>query len=233
MAKSHERLLARELRRKGESIREIVKQVSAVQSTVSAWCRDIVLTKEQIEALVVRDRSGGAKGRLVAAELAKKQKNERVTFNKNAGFNRIGKISNRELFLIGIALYWAEGSKGLRSQRFVFVNSDPKMIVVMIRWLRECMDVNVEDIVCRVGINEAHQARITEVEQYWSDITGVPLAQFKKPSFKKVVNKKVYENFCDHYGTLDLLVKKCTKLFYEMLGSIDGLSDKRSIHVVK
>lgn len=233
MAKSRERLLARELRRKGESIREIAKQVPVARSTISLWCRDIVLTKEQLDALVVRDRLGGARGRVVAAELAKKRKNERVAFNENVGFERIGKISNRELFLIGIALYWAEGSKGVRSERFVFVNSDPKMIVIMIRWLRECMQVSDEDIVCRVGINEVHQDRILEVEHHWSDITGIPLSQFKKPSFKKVVNKKIYENFYEHYGTLDLLVKRCTKLFYEMLGSIDGLSDKRSIHVVK
>ncbi len=233
MAKSHERLLARELRRKGESIREIAKKVGISRGSSSLWCRDIVLTNDQLEALVQRDKLGGARGRVVAAELAKKRKNERVSFNEKVGFERIGKISKRELFLIGIALYWAEGSKSVRSERFVFVNSDPKMIVTMIHWLRECMHVSDEDIVCRVGINEVHQSRITEVEQHWSDITGIPLSRFKKPSFKKVVNKKVYENFYEHYGTLDLLVKKCTKLFYEILGSIDGLSDKRSIHVVK
>lgn len=225
MAKSHERLMARELRRKGESIREIAQRVSIARSTVSLWCRDIVLTDDQLEELVSRDRRGAARGRVVAAELAKKRKNERITSNKNVGFERIGTVSNRELFLIGIALYWAEGSKGVRSERFVFVNSDPKMILIMIRWLRECMNVNSENIVCRVGINEAHQTRIVDVERYWSDITGIPLTQFKRASFKKVVNKKIYENFYEHYGTLDLLVRKCTKLFYEILGCIDGLSD--------
>lgn len=233
MAKSRERLLAREFRRKGESIREIAKQVSVARSTISLWCRDIALTTDQLEALVERDRLGGARGRIIAAEIAKKRKNERISFNKNLGFERVGKISKRELLLIGVSLYWAEGSKSVRSERFVFVNSDPKMVVIMIRWLRECMQVSVEDIVCRVGINEAHQDRIVEVERHWSDITGIPLSQFKKPSFKKVVNKKVYENFYDHYGTLDLLVKRCTKLFYEILGSINGMSDEASIHVVK
>lgn len=233
MAKSLERLQAREMRRNGESIREIAKRVSIARSTVSLWCRDITLTNDQLEGLIERDRLGGAKGRVIAAELAKKRKNERVTFNKNIGFERIGSISNRELFLVGIALYWAEGSKGIRSERFVFVNSDPKMIAIMIRWLRECIHVSDEDIVCRVGINEAHKTRIIEVERHWSDITGIPLSQFKRASFKKVVNKKIYENFYEHYGTLDLLVKKCTKLFYEILGSIDGLSEKKSIHVVK
>ncbi len=227
MAKSRERLLARGLRRKGESIREIAQKVNIARSTVSLWCRDVVLTHDQLEALVERDKLGGARGRVVAAELSKNRKNERVSFNKNVGFERVGKISNRELFLIGIALYWAEGSKGVRSERFVFVNSDPKMIMIMIRWLRECLHISDEDIICRVGINEIHQERIVEVEKHWSEITGIPLQQFKRASFKKVSNKKVYENFTEHYGTLDLLVKKSTKLFYELLGSIAGISEEK------
>jgi predicted transcriptional regulator len=233
MAKSRERLLARELRKKGESIREIAKTLGISRGSSSLWCRDIVLTQEQLDILVEKDKLGGARGRIVAAELAKKRKNERVFCNKKVGFEKIGEISQRELFLIGIALYWAEGSKGIRSERFVFVNSDPKMIVIMIRWLKDCIHVEPDDIVCRVGINEAHKERITEVQNYWSNMTGIPLSQFRTTSFKKVVNKKVYENFYEHYGTLDLLVKKCTKLFYEIIGSIDGMSDKDSIHVVK
>lgn len=233
MAKSRERLLAREMREKGESIREIARILGVSRSSSSLWCRDIVLSKEQLQVLVERDRLGGARGRVVAAELAKKHKNERVTFNKSIGFKRIGKISNRELFLIGIALYWAEGSKGLMSERFVFVNSDPRMILIMIKWLHECVHVDRDDIVCRVGINEAHRERLLEVEQYWSELTGLPMSQFRKASLKKVVNTKIYKNFNEHYGTLDLLVKKCTKLFYEILGSIEGLSETRFTHVVK
>lgn len=233
MAKSREKLLAREMRRRGKSIREIAKKVLVARGTASLWCRDIVLTKDQLESLAERDKRGAAKGRIVAAELAKQRKNERVICNKGVGFRRIGNLSKREIFLIGVALYWAEGSKGVRSERFVFVNSDPNMIILIIRWLRECLDVKLEDIVCRVGINEVHRERISEVEQYWSKITGIPISQFRKASLKRVVNKKTYENFHKHYGTLDLFVKKCTKLFYELLGSIEGISDKANFRVVK
>jgi len=104
MAKSRERLLARELRKKGESIREIAKTLGISRGSSSLWCRDIVLTQEQLDILVEKDKLGGARGRIVAAELAKKRKNERVFCNKKVVFEKIGEISQRELFLIGIAL---------------------------------------------------------------------------------------------------------------------------------
>ena len=233
MAKSRERLMARELRKNGESIREIARKLSVSRCSASVWCRDIVLTTNQVEVLIERDRLGGARGRMVAATLAKERKNYRVKFNKMVGFSKIGAISNRELFLIGVALYWAEGLNSVISERFVFVNYDPKMILVIIRGFKECMQVESSDIVCRVGINEEHRSRIVDVEQRWSELIGIPLIQFRKASLKKVINKKVYENFYEHYGTLDLLVKKCTKLFYEIKGSIDGLSETNLRRVVK
>lgn len=233
MAKSRERLMARELRRHGESIREIAKKVGISRSSSSAWCRDILLTPEQTESLIQRDKDGGAKGRMISAELSKKRKLTRINEDKKFGFEKVGSLSTRELFLVGVGLYWAEGSKSLRTERFVFVNSDPKMIKLMIRWLRECIGVPEEDIVCRVGINEMHRERIVEVQNYWSNITGIPLSHFKNTSFKKVVNKKIYDNYFDHYGTLDLLVRKCTRLFYKILGSIEGFADDNSLPVVK
>lgn len=229
MAKSREKQLAREMRREGKSIREIASVLSISRSSASIWCRDVSLTKSQIAALIEKDRVGGEKGRMVAASLAKQRKNERVLRNKSRGYARVGDISNRELFLIGVSLYWAEGSKSTQSERFSFVNSDPNMINIMLRWLQECMLIDIKDIVCRVGINEIHIERIKMVEEYWSSITNIPLSQFKKASIKKVVNKKSYENFNRHYGTLCLIVKKGTKLLYEMLGSIDGLSNISNI----
>ena len=60
MAKSHERLLARELRRKGREYSGDCSKSVYARGSVSLWCRDIVLTNDQLEALVQRDKLGGA-----------------------------------------------------------------------------------------------------------------------------------------------------------------------------
>lgn len=221
MAKSHERLMARELRRKGESIREIAKRVSVARSTISLWCRDVVLTNDQLEALVESDRLGGARGRMVAAELAKKRKNERISFNENVGFERIGKISNRELFLIGIALYWAEGSK--KRGRLRLCNSDPRLIKTYISWLNSCLNVQKSSLTCRVSINEIHKYRQNEIEKYWSEVVGIPQCQFTKTTIIHTTLGKVYERMGEYFGVLDVTVQKSTNLNYQMTGAINGL----------
>ena len=221
MAKSAQRLEARRLRKRGLSVGEIRKIVGVGKGSVSIWCRDIKLTKKQIERLIQNSKDGAEKGRMVAAKLKRNEQISRQKSHELKGFEKVGKLSKRELFLVGTALYWAEGSK--KDRRTTFVNSDPEMINLFIRWLKECLKIKSEDIYCHVSINEDHKKRIKEVEKYWSEVTKIPLSDFSSPSYKKVKNKKFYENFNQHYGTLFLKVKKGTNLNYEILGFIKGL----------
>ncbi len=133
MAKSRERLLARKMRGEGESIREIAKKIGVSRSSVSLWCGDIVLTEEQMKELLHRDLVGGERGRIRAGEWHRNERRERENYNRSLGFNRVANLSKRELFLIGLALYWAEGSK--TGRRVIFVNSDPNMICLFITGL--------------------------------------------------------------------------------------------------
>jgi hypothetical protein len=46
----------------------------------------------------------------------------------------IGPLTERELFLVGVGLYWAEGSKSKTyaiRERIAFINSDPTMITAL------------------------------------------------------------------------------------------------------
>ena len=63
-----------------------------------------------------------------------------------------------------------------------------------------------------------------EIKDYWSKITGISLSQFRKTSWKKTKNKKVYLNFANHYGTLEVKVLKGSGVYYKILGLIYGLS---------
>ncbi len=102
------------------------------------------------------------------------------------------------------------------------------MIQFLLPWLQKCFDITISDIRCNVGINEAHYKRDKIVREHWSKISGIPLAQFRKTSFKKVKNKKVYENFNEHYGTLSVSVAKPSRFYYKIMGLIDGLSEAGS-----
>ncbi|HRN96746.1 MAG TPA: hypothetical protein PLD54_04835 [Candidatus Levybacteria bacterium] len=221
MARYDLRSKARELRRQGNSIKSIEKELSVARSSVSRWVVDIVLTANQIEELKQCSLSGAERGRLKLSQIHREKREKRLEEAQLNGKSKLKDLTKREIFIAGISLYWAEGGKS--NKRIEFCNSDPKMIEFLMYWLNTFFNVSVSDIVCTVGIHESHKNREDLVKQYWSDLTTVPLSQFYKTRFKKTESKKIYDNMDQHFGTLSIGVRKSTKMYYEMLGLIDGL----------
>lgn len=221
MAKFKERILARKLRNEGKSIKNIAKTIGVAKSTVSLWCNDIFLSELQKNNLTKISLEAIKRGSVVANENKKRERLVRVNKYKLIGIEKIGKLSKRELFLVGVALYWAEGDKNQR--RVVFINSDQKMILLWTKWIIECLNIPKERLICRVEINEIHKERLKIVEQYWSDLTKIPMSQFRKASLKHSQIKKIYNDNSNYYGALQLTISKGTNLNYEILGYIEGL----------
>lgn len=222
MAKFLLRVQVRDLRSKGISVKQIAKDIGVSKSTVSLWVRDIILSVEQLERLKQVAIKGAELGRLRSALLQKERRLKIVNDLKKFGQKALLDISDREFLIAGIALYWGEGSR--KSNEFSFCNSDPKMVKFLIRWLQKNFNIGIKDLKCSVGINEIHVEREQIVRGYWSDVLGVPLTQFTKTSFKKVKNKKIYQNFNEHYGTIRVRVVRSKYLYYKLLGLIEGLS---------
>ena len=221
MAKFLERIKARELRKKGISVAQIAKSLHISKSSASLWVRDIILSLDQLEKLRQQNIKGGEKGRILGALKQKHDRLKRIKIGIEKGGKIFPKLTLRELFIAGIALYWAEGTK--KSCEVVICNSDPKLIQFMIQWLKKCFRIPIERIHCVVGINEIHRNRENIVKSYWSKTTRIPITQFTKTSFKKVKNKKVYENFDNHYGTLAIKLAQPAQLYYDIMGFIEGL----------
>jgi hypothetical protein len=222
MAKFLLRLKARKLRKRGISVKAIAKFLSVSKGTVSLWVRDMVLTVEQLEQLRQNSIKGSELGRLKNSLAQKKKRLDLLETSIKDGKSVIGVLTDRELLLTGIALYWGEGSKKKRSVELV--NSDPGIMNLFIYWLQKCFQVKREDLICSVGINALHRVREQEVKEFWIRVTKLPLIQFRKTSFKKVKNVKVYDNFHDHYGTLRISLSKPSAVYYKIIGLIEGLA---------
>ncbi len=222
MAKSELRIKARKMREKGESVKAIARLLGVSKSSVSLWVRDIILTFEQYQTLQKRSIKGGEKGRIIGAFIQKKRRLDTIIQMENLGIQKFLKLSDKEFFTAGIALYWAEGTK--KKREFCLCNSDPNLIVFMIRWMDKFFGIKISQIKAVVGINEIHRNRDGVVKDFWSNVTGIPLSQFRQTSFKKSKVSKVYENFNEHYGTLGIHVLKGSQFYYKMLGLIKGLS---------
>ena len=221
MAKFKEKLEALKLRRKGWSIGSIAEHLEVGKGSVSTWCKDLKLTKSQKDFLKQKMIKAGHKGRMIGAEMNRKKKENTIAFYQKSGKKDIGKLSQRDIFVIGVALYWAEGSR--KNSSLSFVNSDPDMIKLMYRWFQEVMSVKKEEFMPCVFINEMHRPRITKVMNFWSSLLNLPKRQFSNPVFLKMKQKKVYENYDSYFGVLALRVSKGTNLKYKILGLIDAL----------
>ncbi len=226
MAKFLLKLKARKLRKRGLSVLKIAEYLGVSKSSVSVWTRDIILSVEQAEKLKKSMLKGAELGRFKGSLVQKQRRLKRIEEAKREGIKKLANLQEREFLVAGLALYWGEGSR--KSQEVEFCNSDPRMIQFLLLWLQKCLNVPISDIRCKVGINEIHRKREQTVKDYWSNITGISLSQFRKTNFKRVKNKKVYENFNEHFGTLSISVAKPSRFYFKILGLIDGLNEAGS-----
>ncbi|KKU70980.1 MAG: hypothetical protein UX97_C0015G0004 [Candidatus Beckwithbacteria bacterium GW2011_GWA2_47_25] len=145
----------------------------------------------------------------------------------DSGVNDIGKLGERELFLVGIALYWAEGFKHKDESGLGLATLDSKMAKFYVSWLEKCLNVRREDLLLRVTANIAYKNKVGEMERRWADILGVELNQFHKPFFQKTKQIKVYENADRYIGVVRIRVRRGLDQLRKMRGWMAGLAQAR------
>lgn len=165
---------ARELRKKGKSYSEIIQKLTLSKSTVSGWCKDIKLSKLQIEALGNRYdvRLRGAK----ANQLKRKREVEKI---RKAAQKEIKKPSMEAFRMAGTMLYWAEGNK---SNHLGITNSNPKMIVFMVRWFEKFFNIKPEQLKAHLHLHAGQDEQ--KVKIFWVQLTNVPENRFGKTYIK-------------------------------------------------
>ncbi|POX65369.1 hypothetical protein C3492_01895 [Streptomyces sp. Ru62] len=217
-AKDDLRARARELRLQGWTYDQIEAELGCSRSSVSLWVRDLPkpaprYTPEEQRALM---QEGLAKRRA-----ADREKLERT---KAAALDEVGELTDRELFMEGIALYWAEGAKSKpydRRERAIFVNSDPGVIRTYLAWL-DLLGVDRERLTFRVLIHES--ADVAAAHRHWADIADVDPGVFAKPTLKRHNPKTVRKNIGDDYhGCLVVGVARSAHLYNRIEGWWNGI----------
>ncbi|MEU7425692.1 hypothetical protein [Streptomyces sp. NPDC040750] len=207
------RAKARELRLQGWTYDRIQLELGCSKSSVSLWVRDLPRPER-------RDPTEQAK--LAAAkrwehELAARDEKRRRT--KAAAAAEIGALSERDLFLTGVALYWAEGGKDkpyARRENVEFVNSDSGVIRIFLAWL-DLLGVERERLRCRVMIHATGD--IAGAERHWADIVGLDVSMLQRTTIKRHNPKTVRKNVGDNYrGCLVVKVLRGAELYRRIEG---------------
>jgi len=145
-----------------------------------------------------------------------KKKQERIQRIIRIAEKEYYHLSKNPLFLIGLILYWVEGSR--KHEAFQFTNSDPSAIKAMIKWLTEIHKIPNEKIKFRVYIHKiyAHE----NCEKFWSNITDIPVKNFQKTIYKPTPHK-IKKNQ-DYKGCVQIRVFN-TEFFWKVMGWIQML----------
>lgn len=143
------------------------------------------------------------------------------------GIEDIGALTGRELFLVGVSLYWAEGFKHRDESALGLATLDPKMANLYVHWLVESMRVEKGDLLFRITVNEACKDRVVEMEKYWADFLGVNSDQFRRPFFQKTKQIKTYSNSGNYHGVIRIRARKSLDLLRKMRGWMVGLAQAR------
>jgi transcriptional regulator with XRE-family HTH domain len=219
-AKDSLRERARELRLQGWTYDQIQVELGCSKSSISLWVRDLPKPERKRtpeEASDIAKRGWEATMRL---------RDEERQRTKEAAKQAVGALSARELFLLGVGLYWAEGGKDKpydRRENVCFVNSDPGMIGVFLAWL-DLLEVERERLRFTVMIHES--ADVAGAERYWADVVGADRSAFNKTTLKKHNPKTRRKNVGDSYrGCLVIKVLKGADLYRRIEGAWYGIVD--------
>ncbi len=220
-AKDDMRETAVAMRKEGRSYREIQAEVGVAKSTLSLWLRDVPLTEEQQRALDLRGPAATRKNAQAARANATRR---RATVQAEAAA-QISQLSESELFVAGVVAYWAEGSKN-KPWRFgqgtVFINSDPGLIQLFLRWLA-LVGIDRERLRFRLMIHES--ADVPAALDYWSTVVDAPAGAFGRTQLKthnpKTVRRNVGE---DYHGCLVIYVRRSADLTLKIAGWCEALT---------
>lgn len=127
---------------------------------------------------------------------------------------------------VGLTLWWAEGTKVRVDKRWKntfnysieLTNTDPKIINLFLKYLRERMSVQNEKIKLQLQIHLGDNQE--ELESFWEEETGIPRCQFNKTIVRPVGNK-----IGKSRGTCKVRIydKKLHILLLERLENLRGL----------
>ncbi|HEU0080526.1 MAG TPA: hypothetical protein VFQ72_00670 [Candidatus Paceibacterota bacterium] len=222
-AKADEKARAIFLREQGLTYSEILKEIRVAKSTLSLWFHDVGLAEHQWQRITEKRIQGQKKGALA-------RRNQRVRLQEEIWSKaeaEIGQLSERELWLVGIALYWAEGSKEKEwrpGARLIFSNSDPRMIRVFLLWLKKIANVPEEHISFDIYIHDNKKEELGLVRKFWSEQTGFPLSGFDRVYLKKhkIHTKRKSVDFL-YNGLLRVKIRSSSTLARKIEGWTRGI----------
>lgn len=192
------------LRKQGKSYNEINKILNIPKSTLSGWLKHCHFSEKIKKNNFKKAKLIWAKNITAFNKLRseKYQKETRQLIEKYA--RGVPTVSRRDLYFIGLSLFWAEGGKR-EKWAIKFCNSDALIIKTIMKFFREICNVPNKKFSLRIhlypNIKESYAIK------FWSRLIKLPPKQFRKSQTqisKSSKNKRPFNRL--PYGTLHITI---------------------------
>lgn len=187
-----------EMRRRGLTLTEILKEVHRSKSIVFFYMNKVEVLEEFRKAL--EEKQLGS--RYMAKTYWEQSRIEAVRC--------VGDLVNREKILLLVSLYWGEARK---SNEFGIINSDPFVIKAAMEGL---LLLGLDKSRLRVGLRIFEGMDIEKVTSFWAEFLGIEKQYFGTPEI--IQGKK--EGKLEH-GMCRLRIAKGQKYFKLVTSMID------------
>lgn len=200
MAKAALREKAIKLRLQGYTYGQIKQELKISKSTLSDWLRTLPLSSSNLKQL--------SKNKKLALNL-RVEKYRQTTHNKrierlkrvlSEQQKKLFPLSEKELFIAGLFLFWGEGNK--QRGRVIISNTNPLIMQFSKYWMTKILKVPPKKLTVRLHLYT--DMDIEENIGYWSRLLNLPRNQFKQSYIKKTNRSGITYKGYGH-GTCNLM----------------------------
>jgi transposase len=225
-AKDALRAQALELRMQGWSVNDLATKLGVAKSTAYMWVKHVPLDPDSERAQHKQEHAAlMAAGRWDAKRTARDRRQAEVHAEAAAD---VGDLSERDLLVVGAAIYWCEGAKSKpwrRLDRLTFINTDPGLLRLFLRFLAASGRA-LDSVQYRVHIHETADAEAAA--DWWAAELGLPRALFQRPTIKRHAPATKRMNTGDDYhGCLVISVPQSRELYWRVEGVMAALTGLR------
>lgn len=198
-------------------------RVDLSKATMATWCKGIVLTKMQRDRIDKMSKDRLERLRPKALETNRLKREQYLNSVRLRVVDLPRELDDIKTAKITLAmLYLSKGGKN-RAGSLMFGNSDPFIIQLFLKLLRQCYDVREDKLRCKVQMRADMDS--SELEEFWSKVTNIPASRFYKTwidkrTIGKPSKKKNYKGVCrleyfsaDVYNELTLLNEEIKKQY--------------------
>ena len=217
----------------GRSYNEISRLLKMSKSTLSGWFTGLELSEKAMKRLKDRVHAASLRGLIARNKNQTSMAQARSKEMHDEGKKLVKEISKRDLLIIGTALYWAEGYKRpvvirgrvRTSHRVSLTNSDPDLIYIFLKFLREIYQVPDEQIT--IWIRYFKHQDSAYLLDFWQKKCNIPYSNFRNTLQTISISsqrKKSYNSL--PFGVAQISVNS-TNLYHKIMGMISGVAKSK------